>query len=81
MSPMTANSSAVPFTRASGVVWKTYGEARKKPAARKPASLLPPEMRRAANPSTAAVSTAAAADTSRAGSRPGPNHAIGIETR
>jgi hypothetical protein len=26
-SPMTAASSALPFTRASGVVWNTYGEA------------------------------------------------------
>ena len=40
-STITAANSARLFTRARGVVWNTYGEARKKPAANAPARARP----------------------------------------
>ena len=68
------------LTRASGVVWNTYGEARKKPAASNPAHARPAS-RQAAPPMTTAASSAATLETTRAGPTPGPSQAIGMDTR
>src|SRR5438034_8800135 len=79
LSPATTSTSAVLFTRASGVVWKTYGEARKRPPARSPARILP-ECLRAATATRAAASTPAAADTPRADARRSEEHTSELQS-